>query len=70
MTFDASATYSYFPSLFLSLDALYPDSHFHSFTCNNYLKFVSLDGFHPMTNSRDRQQCLQYYSQEPGCEVR
>jgi len=44
MTFDASATYSYFPSLFLSLDALYPDSHFHSFTCNNYLKFVSLDG--------------------------
>jgi hypothetical protein len=44
MTFDASATYSYFSSLFLSLDVLYLDSRFHSFTCNNYLKFVSLDG--------------------------
>ena len=46
VTFDESVTrtYSYFPSLFLLLDALYLDSHFHSFTCNNYLNFVSLDG--------------------------
>ena len=44
VTSDESVTYSYLPSLFLLLDALYPDFHFHSFTiCNNYLNFVSLD---------------------------